>query len=165
MLTVTEVWQQLDSLAAPLPSEAVPLAAALGRILREDVVAPEDQPPFDRSAIDGWVVPLSASADTTVRVAGTISVGTPAPRPPAPGEAIKLFTGSAMPLGEVGLVMREDALVAASDPTALILRAAPSRALIRKRGSQCVAGARLLSAGNGVSAGALALLASIGHAR
>src|SRR6516164_3639601 len=46
---------------APLPSEKVSLAAAGGRVLAADVVAPVDAPPFDRSNVDGFAV---RSADT-----------------------------------------------------------------------------------------------------
>ncbi|HZY83866.1 MAG TPA: hypothetical protein VFE78_03490, partial [Gemmataceae bacterium] len=45
----------------PLGAEAVPLAAALGRVLAEDVVAPLDVPSFDRSNVDGFAV---RAADT-----------------------------------------------------------------------------------------------------
>ncbi len=164
MLTVSEVWQRLDALALPLPAETGPLSAALGRVLREPLLAPEDQPPFDRSAIDGYVVPLDTPAGATVRLAGVIPVGQLAPEPPPPGFALKLFTGSAVPAGSLGLVMHEDTLPSA-DGTALVLRAPPSASLVRRRASQARAGVTLLSAGAPLTPGALALLASVGHTR
>src|SRR5207244_8325640 len=45
----------------PLELETVPLAAALGRVLASDIVAPIDVPGFDRSNVDGFAV---RSADT-----------------------------------------------------------------------------------------------------
>ena len=45
----------------PLGTEVVPLAAALGRVLAEDVTAPVDVPGFDRSNMDGYAV---RAADT-----------------------------------------------------------------------------------------------------
>ena len=39
-----------------LPSDLRPLADALGCVLAEDVVAPIDVPPFDRSNVDGFAV-------------------------------------------------------------------------------------------------------------
>ena len=41
---------------------SVSLAAALGRVLAADVIAPVDAPPFDRSNVDGFAV---RAADTT----------------------------------------------------------------------------------------------------
>ena len=41
---------------SPLPGERVSLQDALGRTLAQDVVAPIDVPPFDRSGVDGFAV-------------------------------------------------------------------------------------------------------------
>src|SRR5260221_13466672 len=40
----------------PLDAEKVPLSAALGRVLAEDVIAPLDVPSFDRANVDGFAV-------------------------------------------------------------------------------------------------------------
>ncbi len=160
MLTVSEVWEKIDSLAALLPVETVPLTGASGRVLRETVHAPEDQPAFDRAAIDGYVVSLDAPVAATLRVVGSIPMGQLAPAAPAPGTALKLFTGSAVPAGEVGLVMWEDAGLVGETIT---LRVAPSASFIRRRASQARAGHALLPAGVVLNPGSLALLASVGR--
>ena len=161
MLSVTAVWERLDTLGAPLLAERVPLAAAAGRELREPVTAPEDQPPFDRAAIDGYVAALDLPAGSTVRLVGDIPMGDLAPDAPPPGAALRLFTGSAVPAGPVGLVMHEDTT---ADPAAgtVTLRVAPSAAFIRRRASQARAGDLLHAPGATLQAGALALLASVG---
>ena len=61
--------------AAPLETERVPLREAAGRVAAEEGRSAVDLPPFDRSAMDGYVV---RSADTT---AGRC--GWPARWPPA----------------------------------------------------------------------------------
>ena len=38
------------------PVESVGLSEAAGRILRRDLVADRDQPPFDRATMDGFAV-------------------------------------------------------------------------------------------------------------
>jgi len=166
MLSVAEVWQRLDTLAAPLPAEPLPLALSAGRVLREPLTAPEDQPAFDRSAIDGYVAPLDTPVGATLRLAGAIPVGQLAPDfPAAPAACLKLFTGSAVPAGPLGLVMHEDTTPATAPDGAqtITLCAAPSASLIRRRASQCRAGDQLLPAGSVLNAGSLALLASLGH--
>ncbi|MGH7188836.1 MAG: gephyrin-like molybdotransferase Glp, partial [Acetobacteraceae bacterium] len=40
-------------------SERSPLAAADGRVLAEDVIAPIDLPPFANSAVDGYAVRIA----------------------------------------------------------------------------------------------------------
>ena len=44
------------SVAQRLPSEQVPLPAAVGRTLADPVIARCDLPGFDTSAMDGWAV-------------------------------------------------------------------------------------------------------------
>ena len=162
MLSVSETWSILDSLAPDaLLAERIPLAAAAGRMLREPILAPEDQPAFDRAAIDGYVAALDTPAGATLRLAGSIPVGQPAPAAPAPGDALKLFTGSAVPAGSVGLVMHEDS-TASADRAKITLHRAPSAHFIRRRASQARAGDTLLAAGLALGPGALALLASVG---
>lgn len=160
MLSVAAVWERLDTLTAPLPAERIPLAAA-GRVLRETVIAPEDQPPFDRAAIDGYVAALDLPAGATVRVVGDIPMGELAPAAPLPGAALRLFTGSAVPAGPLGLVMHEETAADTAAGT-VTLRVAPSAAFIRRRASQARAGDLLLAPGTTLQAGALALLASVG---
>ena len=166
MLTVSAVWEKLDSLVAPLPSEPLPLNAALGRVLREEIVSPEDQPAFDRSAIDGYVAPLDTPAGATLRLVGDIATGRTAPDFPDTADAcLKLFTGSAVPAGPLGLVMHEDTTPATTPDGAplVTLHVAPSDRLVRRRASQLRAGATLLAAGSTITPGALALLASVGQ--
>ena len=64
--------------AALLPSpspETIPLEAACGRIAASDLCARMDQPPFDRSPLDGYAL---HSADTIGRAAARWS----SPPPP-----------------------------------------------------------------------------------
>lgn len=159
MTTVSDLWIQLDALASPLPAERIPLDRALGRVLREPVVAPEDQPPFDRSAIDGYLVRADETA-VVVAIAARASPGSPAPALPAPGTAVRILTGGALPTDNAALVMQED-----TEPVGdghLRLLQPPSTRHIRRRASQARAGDELLPAGHRLRAGSLALLASLG---
>lgn len=161
MISVSDLWIQLDALVpSPLPAGRVPLAWARHRILREPIFAPEDQPPFDRSAIDGYLVHADQPAGL-VTLVGTIQPGSPAPASaPAPGTAYRILTGSALPPEKTALIMQED--TKATDTGRVQLLQSPSTTHIRRRASQARAGDTLLSPGQLLTAGALALLASIG---
>jgi molybdopterin molybdotransferase len=160
MLSVAAVWQRLDALGGPLPAERVTLATAAERVLREPVTAPEDQPPFDRAAIDGYVARLDLPAGASMQVLGDIPMGASAPDTPPLGAALRLFTGSAVPSGPLGLVMHEDTTTDVNGRITLCV--APSASFIRRRASQARAGDLLLAPGTTLQAGALALLASVG---
>ena len=77
----------------PLGVEQVSRQEALGRTLAEDVTAPLDQPPFDRSPLDGYAL---RSADLTgaspehpvsLRVVETVYAGGVPSRVLGPGAA------------------------------------------------------------------------------
>lgn len=159
MITVAELWTRLDALAQPLSPERVSLASSHGRVLREPILAPEDQPPFDRSAIDGYLVHAEQPAGE-VALTGSVQPGKPAPATPSVGTALRVLTGSALPSDHAALVMQEDTERTASGRLRLLQT--PSTRMIRRRASQARAGDTLLSAGQSLNAGALALLASIG---
>jgi molybdopterin molybdotransferase len=49
-----------------LPIESLPVGHCAGAVLRENVYAERDQPPFDRVAMDGIALASSAAASPTV---------------------------------------------------------------------------------------------------
>lgn len=94
--------------------ETVPLRAAVGRILAEDLIAPIDLPPFANSAVDGYAVrhaDLAPEADTVLPVTGRVPAGGALGRPLRACEAIRIFTGAPMPEGADTVMMQEDAEV------------------------------------------------------
>jgi molybdopterin molybdotransferase len=92
-------------------AEAVPLRAALGRVLAEDLRAPVALPPFFNSAVDGYAfrhADIAAEGETRLAVAGRLQAGASA-GPIRPGTAIRIFTGAPMPEGADTVMMQEDA--------------------------------------------------------
>ncbi len=160
MISVSDLCTRLDALSTPLPPERIPLASARDRVLREPILAPEDQPPFDRSAIDGYLVHADQPAGM-VTLSGKVAPGSPAPvAAPTLGSAIRILTGSALPADHAALIMQEDTRRLGADQLELLQ--APSDRHIRRRASQARAGDTLLAPGQLLNPGALALLASIG---
>ena len=67
-----------ERIAPVAETDRVPLAAARGRVLAADVVAPVDLPPFDNSAVDGYAVrhaDLKSDADTRLAISGRLTAG------------------------------------------------------------------------------------------
>lgn len=160
MKTIAQVWALLDEQATPLPARPTALAEAWGAVLAEALQSTEDQPAFDRSAIDGYAVRADAAAGE-FRLRGEILPGEAAPAAPGTGECWRVFTGSAVPAG-CGLVMQEDSAV---DGARVVLRVAAEAGLVRRRGSSILARQELLAAGTRLRAGEIALLASAGIAQ
>jgi molybdopterin molybdotransferase len=79
-------------------TERVALEQALGRALAEEVLAPEDSPPFPKAAMDGFAV-NSADPGPDWRLALTLAAGNAPARALARGECAKIMTGAMMPPG------------------------------------------------------------------
>ena len=72
LISVEEAQKRALAPVRALGKERVAVAAALGRVLAEDVVAPDDSPPHDNSAMDGFAFDGAqlqpGTTATTVRV-------------------------------------------------------------------------------------------------
>jgi len=95
-------------------SEKVPLSQALGRVLSHEVRAGEDVPHFSRSAMDGYALKSSATRGASkkrpivLEVTGKIFAGQDsAPHIKSDHEAVRVMTGSRIPLGADSVIMQE----------------------------------------------------------
>jgi molybdopterin molybdotransferase len=119
LMPVAEALQRVLADARPLPTEAVNLDNALGRVLTEDVVALRTQPPAAVSAMDGYAIRASdvARAPVTLKVIGDVAAGHPFTGKVGPGEAARIFTGGVMPAGSDTVVIQELATQDANNVT------------------------------------------------
>ena len=142
-----------------LGAERVPLAAALGRRLREPVAAGEDIPAFDRSAMDGYAV-RGDDRSPQFRVALEVPAGAIPVRAIGIGECARVFTGAAIPEGATQVIIQEVAQ-RTGDLVSFSKRDAASN--IRQRGEDAHAGDILLESGTMLGAVELSLLAQLGN--
>jgi molybdopterin molybdotransferase len=157
----SEVLQLLREICLPLAVERVALPNAGGRVLCEPICAPEDQPAFDRSSVDGFAVRRDDAA-ARFRVVDEIRAGDWKPRQLQPGEAVRIATGGALPSDGLQVVMREDA--EREGEFLSVLRRDDERN-IRFRGEDARAGQVLIEPGIWLYPGTLGLLASVGCAQ
>jgi molybdopterin molybdotransferase len=156
---------RVDAVLAPLRTrgtEAVPLAAALGRVTAAQVVSPMALPPFRNSQMDGFAVRAVEVADAPVSlpIAREIAAAAGEPGELAPGTVIRIMTGAPVPVGADAVVPVEDTVV--DGDTVTISRARTAGEYVREAGSDLAAGARLLPAGQRLAARHLAALAAAG---
>ncbi|MEU2668739.1 molybdopterin molybdotransferase MoeA [Streptomyces sp. NPDC007164] len=163
----------------------LPLGQALGHVLAEPLVALTDLPPFDTSAMDGWVVSgpgpwnirevAGAGAGTEDAAgaearAGTgsnrdlgILAGRSVPATLPDGDAVRIATGARIPVDANAVIRSEHARV---DRATGLLHAEhqvlPGQD-IRPRGQECRAGERLVPAGASVTPAVLGLAAAAGY--
>jgi molybdopterin molybdotransferase len=147
-----------------LGDEIVSAYEALGRTLAEPVIAKRTQPPFASSAMDGYAVIASdASVGAQLEVIGEAAAGHLFPGRLKPGEAVRIFTGGAIPDGADSVLIQESAERSA---TRIQVRedARPGQH-IRGAGMDFKGGDRLIEQGSALGTRALALAASTGHLR
>lgn len=142
-----------------LGAERVPLAAALGRRLRESVAAGEDIPAFDRSAMDGYAV-RGDDRSPQFHVAFEVPAGAIPTRAIGIGECARVFTGAAIPEGATQVIIQEVAQ-RTGDRVSFSKRDGGSN--IRRRGEDARAGDILLESGTMLGAVELSLLAQLGN--
>ena len=158
--SASEVLALARKLACPLETERVLLRDAVGRVLREPVEAPEDQPAFDRSSVDGYAIRQDETSESC-QIVDEIRAGDWKPRQLQPGEGVRIATGGALPSAGLKVVMREDAEV---QDGILRVRSRDGGCNIRFRGEDARAGQALVESGTLLQPGTVALLASVGCA-
>ncbi len=161
LLSIDDALARVLARARPLDTERVLVAAAAGRVLAEDVSARVDLPPFASSAMDGFAV-RAADLPGRLPVVFRIAAGLPADRPLAPGEAMEISTGGAVPGGADAIVPIER--VVETDNIVEISGPVSSGAHVRPAGGDVRAGDALLEAGTVLGAAQIGGLAAAGVA-
>lgn len=146
------------------------LADALGMVLAEDVTAPVDVPPFDRSNVDGFAV---RAADLTTASElhparlmlnqETIACGTVPQVAVLPGTATPIATGGPLPRGADAVVMIEHSQPAENGAVEMFRPATPGQ-FISSAGSDMARGEVVLRAGSIIGAREIGMLSACGTA-
>ncbi|HEY0767322.1 MAG TPA: molybdopterin molybdotransferase MoeA, partial [Steroidobacteraceae bacterium] len=167
MLTPAEADQLIGQHLQCLPIESLPLAQCAGAVLRENIYAERDQPPFDRVAMDGVALASQAvSAGTrSFRIQATQAAGDPPLALDAPHNCIQVMTGAVLPSGCDSVVAVEDLAVARGQAALTANARADIWQHVHRRGSDTRQGALLISAGQRLRAPEIAIAASAGMAR
>jgi molybdopterin molybdotransferase len=164
-LTVEDARARMLAGLPPLGVETVPTGpAAMGRVLAEPVRALRDQPPFDASAMDGWAVRRAdaAAAPAALAIVGESAAGHGHDAALRPGQAVRIFTGGAVPPGADMVVIQEEA--ARDGERVVVGPLADKPGHIRPRGGDFRAGDALLEAGVRLDPWRLSLAAAAGAA-
>ena len=157
--------------AALLPSpspETIPLEAACGRIAAGDLCARMDQPPFDRSPLDGYALHSADTAGASRETPVTLPVvmklyagDAPAAALPA-GCAARIMTGAPLPEGADCVLMQE--LTDSGEETVQLYAAVKPLQNVVFRGEDVAAGAVIAPAGTVLTPAHLGVLAGQGYA-
>lgn len=158
MIDVSVAKRLVEQLKPRLRTQTILLAKAQGQVLAETVHAPLALPPFDQSAMDGYA--LKMGEGRTYTVAGEVAAGSAQTPVLKAGQAVRIFTGAAVP-EEADAVIQQEWVVPA-EGTILLEKIPYPQQNIRPKGEQLNQGAVALSVGQVLNPAAIGLLASLG---
>jgi molybdopterin molybdotransferase len=146
-----------------MASEQVALTEAHGRVLAADVAARVTQPPLAVSAMDGYAVRAADVANVPVdlKIVGAVPAGGQHNGVVGPGEAVRIFTGAALPDGADAIVIQEDTERDGDNVT--IKESSSAGRYVRKAGLDFEMDDVLLTAGTVLSARDIGLAAAMNH--
>ncbi len=169
MLTPAEAEQIIRENLTPGRREDCPLAGAHGRVLRAELRADRDLPPFDRATMDGFALRAAAIAggEKDFRVEAVQAAGMrPFKLSAASNACIEIMTGAVLPEGADCVVPYEEAT---RDGASVTINPAATSQLssghaIHRRGSDCKSGSVIVPAGTQLTGREIAVAAACGYA-
>ena len=144
-----------------LPAK-LPLSKASGLVLAEDIFAMLDIPAFPQASMDGYAFSFGGWQEhKKLKITGEVAAGSNETFQLAPGNAVRIFTGAAVPAGADTVIMQEKVQV---DNGELKIEDESLKEgnSVRPKGSEIKAGALALEKDAVLSPAAIGFLAGIG---
>ncbi len=167
MIPFQQALEIVISKTEKLRSEVMSIKQALGYAIAKPVVALEDHPLYDLSAIDGYAVNHSdidsASDDNPVelKVIAKIPAGDHHKIRMQPGTSALVMTGAILPEGSNAVVPMQYVLT--DNERIKIKRRVESGENVRYKGSELRQGDGVLEVGKNITPGTIAMLAALGY--
>jgi molybdopterin molybdotransferase len=139
------------------PAEQIGALGSAGRELAEEVLATAPFPTFAASSMDGYAVRVG-DVPGRLRIVGEVAAGRASDVDVAPGTAVRIMTGSAVPAGAEAVVRIEDT-AEHGDAVEVSVGTKPG-AFIRGIGDDVKVGDVVLAAGQVIGAAQIAALAA-----
>jgi molybdopterin molybdotransferase len=164
MIPISEAISIIKRKVYLLEAESVDLSAVCGRVLAEDIFADSDLPPFDRSMMDGFAVKSEdvQNCPAKLKIVGESVAGKRWEGELNGGEAVRIMTGAALPIGadsvqKVEVTKELDGFIEILEPT-------KSGQFFVEKASEITKGERVFNIGEIVNEKMIASLASFGYA-
>lgn len=163
LMPVAEARTRILANLPAMSSEQVALPDAHGRVLAEDVASRVTQPPLAVSAMDGYAVRAEdvANVPAALKIVGEVPAGGFHDGTIGTGEAVRIFTGAALPAGADAIVIQED--TERDGETVTVQEGVAAGRYVRKAGLDFAEGEVLLTAGTVLSARDIGLAAAMNH--
>ena len=145
LITLDQAWSIIAGSVGTLASETLSLCDAAGRTLAVQVTAAFDSPRTAVSTMDGYAVCVGGG--NHLRLIGTSAAGAPFDGALDEGQAVRIFTGAALPDGATRVIIQEN-VTATGDRITVDQNSAAT--FVRRRASDFATGDTVLSRRNRV---------------
>jgi len=149
-------------LAPVTQTERVPVRAALGRVLADDIVPAIDVPGHDNTAMDGYAVRFAdlGAGQAMLEEIGVALAGKAFAGSVGPGQCVRVTTGAVMPAGADTVVVQE--VVKAKDGKVVVPPGQKQAQHVRYAGEDLKKGVAVLRPGQWLRPAEIGLIASLG---
>jgi molybdopterin molybdotransferase len=161
MISTEEAFLILDKLNYPKRIVELPLLEARNHILAETVHSPINMPPFRQATMDGFA--LALHDELHYEIVGEVKAGDFFDKELKPGQAVKIFTGAAVPDSATAVIQIEK--VTAIDSFLSIHERMKPEANVRQLGSQIIKGDVALEEGTLLNPAAIGFLTGLGFTK
>jgi molybdopterin molybdotransferase len=162
MISVAEATREIQSRVVPLPPIERGFREALGYVLAEDVTAPGDLPPAERSAVDGYAV-VAQPGPLRLRVLHELRAGQSVDLRLDGETAVRIMTGGVLPPSADAVVMVED--TEERDGVVSIKTSPKAGDNVQAAGLDAKRGQVVLEAGKRIGPAEVGMLATVGRTR
>ena len=164
MISVTEAKKIISKNVSSLEPVTLSLQESAGLILAEDLYASMDIPAFPQSSMDGYAFSFEGwKKHKKLKIAGEVAAGSNETFTLTPANAIRIFTGAAVPAGADTVIMQEKVKIENGE-LKIEDEALQQGTSVRSKGSEIKAGELALGKESVLSPAAIGFLAGIGMA-
>jgi molybdopterin molybdotransferase len=163
MISVEQALQTVLNTSQDFGAEEIPFLKSLGRILKEEIFADRDFPPFHRVSMDGIVIDSTAfkNGQRAFKIEGIRAAGSEQIALQNAENCIEVMTGAVLPNNANAVIRYEDVTIDNGVAT-INIAAINDRQNIHTRGKDGKSGALLISENTLISAAEIGVLATVG---
>ena len=162
MISVSEAKKIIAENVFSLEPAILPLQDSAGLVIAEDIIATTDIPAFPQSSMDGYAFSFAGwKQHKKLKIAGEVAAGSNDLFTLTPENAVRIFTGAAVPVGADTVIMQEKTQVENGELKIEDENLKEGNS-VRPKGSEVKAGTLALEKENVLSPAAIGFLAGIG---
>ena len=165
MISVEQALQIVRSTSQDFGEETIPFLNSVGRILKEEIAADRDFPPFNRVAMDGIAIDFNTfkNGQRAFKIEGIQAAGSAQLSLLDATNCIEVMTGAVLP-NNVNTVIRYEDVTVTNGIATINIDALTNGQNIHSKGKDGLAGAVLIAANTNISAAEIGVLATVGKA-